>query len=80
MIGLSASFPNAFMRLFWKDQLIGFPEITVTLATFVGGWDLLPQFATGRLASISNHKRHDLASSAAHDSPQPAFVPSFLDK
>lgn len=60
--------------------MIGFPEITVTLATSVSRWDLLPQFATARLASVSEHKGHDLASSAAHDCPQPTFVPFFLDK
>jgi len=80
MAGLSACFPNAFVRLFGKGQLVGFPEITVTLASFVGGRNLLPQFATGCLAAISKHKGHDLASSAAHNDPQPAFVPFLLDK
>lgn len=80
MIGLSASFANTFVCFGWKDKLIGFPEIAVALATFVGCWDLLPQFAAGRLASVSNRKRHDLACPAAHHCPQPAFVPFFLDK
>jgi len=80
MIGLPASFANAFMSFFRKDKLIGFPEIAVTLAIFVGRGDLHPQLATSRLAPISDHKRHDLASSAAHDRPQPAFVPFFVDK
>lgn len=80
MIGLPAAFANTFMGLFWKDELIGFPEIAIALATFVGLWNLLPQLATGCLATISDDKRYNLASAAAHDRPQPAFVPSFIDK
>ena len=80
MIGLSTSFANTFVRFKRKDKLIGFPEIAVTLATFVGWWDLFPQFATGCFTPISDHESHDLASSTAHGRPQPAFIPSFLDK
>ena len=79
-MGLSTSLTNTFMCLGRKNELISCPEITVTLATSVSRWDLLPQFATARFTSISKHKRHDLASTTAHDCPQPTFVPSFLDK
>ena len=68
------------MCFFWKDELISLPEVTVALATFVGVWDLLPQLATGCFAAIPDDKGHDLASPTAHDRPNPAFVPSFMDK
>ena len=80
MIGLSTCFANTLMRLFRKDELIGFPEIAVTVATLISSWDLLPKLAASCLASITDDKRYDLASSATHDRPQPAFVPSFVDK
>ena len=80
MIGLSTALANTLMGFSRKDKLVGFPEITVTLAALVGWWDLLPQRATSCLTSISDDKRHDLASATAHDGPQPAFVPFFLDK
>ena len=80
VIGLSASFANTFVSFFRKDELIGLPEIAVTVATCVGWRDLLPQFATGRLTPISDDKRQNLESATAHDCPQPAFVPFFMDK
>lgn len=36
MIGLSAALANTFMCLSRKNEWIGFLEVTVTLATFVG--------------------------------------------
>ncbi len=80
VIGLPACFANTLVCFSRKNQLVGFPEITITLATFVRRHNLLPQFATSRFAPIANHKGYDLASLTAHDRPQPAFVPSFLDK
>ena len=80
MIRLPAAFANTFMGCFRKDKLIGFPEIAVTLAPLVGLWNLLPKLATSCLATITDDKGHDLASATAHDRPQPAFVPSFVDK
>jgi hypothetical protein len=80
MIRLSASFANALVCFLRKDKLIRFPEITITLATFVFLWNLLPQFAAGCLASITDNKSHNLTGSAAHHCPNPAFVPSFVDK
>ena len=80
MICLPASLPDTLMRFFWKDKLICFPEITVTLATFIGDWDLLPKFATGCFTAIPDDKSYDLTRSAAHDRPNPAFVPSFIHK
>jgi len=68
------------MRLWREDELISFPEIAVTLAGSVGLWNLLPEFAASGLAPIAQDESHDLASAAAHDCPQPAFVPSFIDK
>ena len=80
MTDLPAAFANALVCFFRKDELICFPEIAVTLASFVGLWNLLPKFAASCLTSITDYKGHDLASSTAHDGPQPAFVPSFVDK
>jgi hypothetical protein len=80
VIGLTASFANTFVRLHRKDKRICFPEITITLATLVCLWNLLPKHAASRLTAISNDKRHNLASSAAQDRPNPAFVPFFVDK
>lgn len=68
------------MRLFGKDELIGFPETAVALAGSVGLWNSVPQFAASCLAPIPDDKGHDLTSAAAHDRPQPAFVPFFIDK
>ena len=80
MIGLSASFADAFMCLDRKDELICFPEIAITSATFVGWRNLFPKLATGRLTPISDDKGYDLASATTHDRPNPAFVPFFVDK
>ena len=80
MIGLPAPFANAFMCFDRKDELIRFPKIAVTSATFVRWWNLFPKLATGRLTSISDDKGYNLASAATHDRPNPAFVPFFLDK
>lgn len=80
MIYLSASFTDTLMRFFWKDELISFPEVTVALASFVGDWNLLPKLAAGCFIALPDHKGHDLTRSSAHDRPNPAFVPSFIDK
>jgi hypothetical protein len=80
MIRMPASFANALVCFLRKDELIRFPEIAITLATFVFLWNLLPQLAAGCLTSITDHKSHDLTGSAAHNRPDPAFVPSFVDK
>ena len=68
------------MRFFRKYELIRFPEVAVALTAFVSDWDLLPKLATGRFTAIPNDKGHDLTSSAAHNRPNPAFVPLFVDK
>ena len=80
MIGLPASFTNTLMCFLWKDELISFPEVTVAVANFVGVGDLLPKLATGCFTAIPDDKGHDLTRSAAHGCPNPAFVPSFMDK
>ena len=38
MTGLPAALAHAFMGLFRKDELIGFPEIAITVASLVGFW------------------------------------------
>ena len=80
MIDLPAAFADTMMSFLRKDEWISFPEIAVTLTTFVGWWDLLPKLATSCFTAIPNDKGHDLASSATHDRPNPAFVPSFINK
>ena len=80
MIGLPASFTNTLMCFLWKDELISFPEVTVAVANFVGVGDLLPKLATGCFTAIPDDKGHDLTRSAAHGCPNPAFVPSFMEK
>jgi len=47
MISLSTSLANTLVGFFRKNELIGFPEITVTLAGLIGWWDLFPKFAAG---------------------------------
>lgn len=73
MIGLPTPFANTLVCLFRKDELISFPEITVTLASLIRFWNLFPKFAAGCLASITDDKGYDLASPAAHDRPNPAW-------
>jgi hypothetical protein len=80
MISLSTSFTNTFMCLDRENELVGFPKIAVTSATLISWRDLFPKLATGRLTSISDYKGYDLASTSAHDRPNPTFVPFFLDK
>ena len=80
VIGLSAAFTDTLMRFFRKDELISFPEVTVALTTFVGVGDLLPKLATGCFTAIPDDKGHNLTSSTTHNRPNPAFVPSFIDK
>ena len=80
VIGLPASFTDTLMCLYRKDELIGFPKIAITLATFVCVWNLLPKFTAGCLTPITDDKSHNLACPTAHDRPNPAFVPFFVDK
>ena len=80
VVCLPTAFANALMRLFRKDELISFPEIAVALANPIGWWNLFPKFTASCFATISDDKRHDLACPTTHDCPNPAFVPSFVDK
>ena len=68
------------MCLYRKDELIGFPKIAITSATFIRLRNLLPKFTAGCLIPISDDKCYDLPSSTAHDRPNPALVPFFVDK
>ena len=56
------------------------PRNRYTSATFVSWWNLFPELATGRFTPVSDDKCYDLASATTHDSPNPAFVPFFVDK
>jgi len=63
-----------------QDELIGFPEITVTSAALVSWWNLFPKFATGHLTPISDDKGYNLARATTYHRPNPAFVPFSVDK
>lgn len=80
MVGLPLAFSNALMGIWREDQLIGFPQVTETLTTFIARWDTLPKELTGLLASVTDGIGNDLACSTTHGSPQPAFLPVFLHK
>ena len=80
VVGLPAAFTYARMSLFRKNELISFPEIAVALANPIGRWNLFPKFTAGCLTAITDDKCHDLASPTTHDRPDPAFVPSFINK
>jgi hypothetical protein len=54
MIGLSAAFANTVVRFYWKDKLIRFPEIAITLTAFVHGRDVFPELN----AAIWRVRRH----------------------
>jgi len=79
-VGLPSAFADANVGLFRKDELIGFPKIAVTLARPIGLRNLFPKFTAGCLTTITDNKSHNLTSSTTHDCPNPAFVPSFVDK
>ena len=68
------------MCLYRKDELIGFPEIAITSATFIRLRNLFPKFTAGCLTPITDDKRHNLACPTAHDRPNPVLVPFFVDK
>ena len=80
VVGLPTTFANTLMCLYWKDELIRFPEIAVALASPIGLWNLLPKFAAGRLTTITDDKGYDLTCSTTHHRPNPTFVPPFVNK
>ena len=80
MISLPASFTNTLVSISRKNELISFPKVTVASASFVSWCDLLPKLATGCFTAIPKNEGHDLTRSAAHNCPDPAFVPLLIDK
>ena len=80
VIGFATPFADAAMSRFGKDLFIGVPKVTEGAAPFVLIGDSIPQFATSLLATISDHKRHNLARAATNRDPQPPFIRFFQDK
>jgi hypothetical protein len=50
------------------------------VSTAIGGGYLLPEFLTGRAASIANHIGHNLPGGTTQGNPDPAFVGAFRDE
>ena len=80
VVCLPTFFANAFVRIFWKNILVGVPKITQTLARSIWFWDLLPKLSACSFASITNNTGYDLTCTTTHHSPYPAFVGSLTDK
>jgi len=80
VIGVSFTFSNTLMSIWWEDQLIGFPYIAETLTTLVVCMDTLSKPAAGVLTSISDGIGDDLTCATTHDRPTPAFSPLFEHK
>ena len=62
------------------DQLRGFPKVAVAMRPTIAGWYLLPQFLTGRSASVTNDRGDDLSRSTTQGDPDPAFVGALSDQ
>jgi len=80
MIGLPFAFANTLMGVWWKDQLVGLPQIAETLTTSVRFRNALPKNAAGILTSISNGIGDNLACPTTQHCPNPAFSPLFQHK
>ena len=66
--------------LLGNDFGIRFPNIGKAVRFFVSVGNGLPQRKTGLLATISNGKRHHLASAPTQRQPNPAFVFASFDE
>jgi hypothetical protein len=80
MIGLPFAFANTLMGIWWEDQLVGFPQITITLATLITLRDALPESAAGLLTSITDGIGDNLACPTTQHGPNPAFSPLLQHK
>jgi hypothetical protein len=74
MRNLPALFADCEMGFFGQHFLIGFPEIAIGETPALCKRNLAPYAATTLLAAVTEHKCQNVAGTAAHDSPQPAFV------
>jgi len=80
VIGLTCGFTDTAVRLLRKDGAIGLPEIAEAVTTSISLRDLFPELATGLLAAIPDHKRHDLTSPTAQGCPEPPLIRAFGDE
>lgn len=80
VIGLSFTFSDALVCIWWKDELISLPEITETLTTFITDRDALPEKLTSLVAAITDGISNDLACATTHRGPNPTFLPVFQHK
>jgi hypothetical protein len=62
------------MSISGKDIGISFPEVTERVTMAISSRNGLPQFTTSLLAAVTDSERNDLACTAAHDCPNPAFL------
>ena len=80
VIGLPFTFSDALVCIGWEDELIGVPQITETLTTFITGRDPLPEKLASLSASITDGISNDLACATTHRGPNPAFLPVLQNK
>ena len=80
MIRLTALLANTVMGFFGQHLAIRRPKVAVTLTLLVGLGNLFPESVTGRIATVSDYKRHNLARASTQGSPEPALIRLFVHK
>jgi hypothetical protein len=65
------------MLLRRDDQRVSFPKVTVTMSRSIVVRDMLPEFATGRRASVTDRIGHDLAGGATQGNPDHRLLARF---
>jgi hypothetical protein len=74
MAGLSTVFPDRLMSIGGKYPLIGIPEITERVTTFVSKWNAPPKLETTRFGAVSNVIGNNLAGATTQRHPNPALL------
>jgi len=64
----------AVMLRNWNDLAIGFPQVAVAQAGFIGCGNSIPQHAARCLTPAAESISHDLAGAPTQRQPQPPFV------
>ena len=80
MSGFTCFLSHSGVLLFWKDRLIGRPEIREAMPLTVGGWNGLPQATTRPFTSISDRVGDYLPRLAAQRNPDPRLIGLFQHK
>jgi hypothetical protein len=73
-------FARCSMLLHRDDQRVSFPKVTVAMSRSILGRYPLPEFATGRPASVTDRIGHDLTSGATQGNPDPSLIGAFQNK